>query len=171
MVSFPGLKKDLCGALKKAIGMECRGRHIPAVPQWLPSLHSHTAPIWRRPSSGHSCMFSSGSAWVFSRWGGGLVGLPGKPRCGASWWVCRRVERGHKPDCWCDCIQNTAWTKYITIMFECMIKYVYFNISTLIMVQMCLFYAIEKKMNSECINVYHQYPTIYCIGFPSTPLY
>ena len=30
-------------------------------------------------------------------------------------------------------------------MFECMIKYVYFNISTLIMVQMCLFYAIEKK--------------------------
>ena len=35
MVSFPGLKKDLCGALKKAIGMECRGRHIPAVPQWL----------------------------------------------------------------------------------------------------------------------------------------
>ena len=46
MVSFPGLKKDLCGALKKAMGMECRGQHIPAVPQWLPSLHSHTAPIY-----------------------------------------------------------------------------------------------------------------------------
>ena len=35
MVSFPGLKKDLCGALKKAIGMECRGRHITAVPQCI----------------------------------------------------------------------------------------------------------------------------------------
>ena len=62
MVSFPGLKKDLCEALKKAMGMECRGRHIHAVAQWLPSSHSHTAPIWRRPFPGHSCMFSSGSA-------------------------------------------------------------------------------------------------------------
>ena len=40
MVSFPGLKKDLCEALKKAMGMECRVRHIPAVAQWLPSPHS-----------------------------------------------------------------------------------------------------------------------------------
>ena len=41
MVSFPGLKKDLCEALKKAMGMECRGGHIPPVAQWLPSPYSH----------------------------------------------------------------------------------------------------------------------------------
>ena len=45
MVSFPDLKKDLCDALKKTMGMECRVRHIPAVAQWLLSPHSHTAPI------------------------------------------------------------------------------------------------------------------------------
>ena len=50
-----------------------------------------------------------------------------------------------------------------------MVQYVYFNISTLLMDQMCLFYAIEKKMNSEHVSLC----TIsipQCIGFPSTPL-
>ena len=36
MVSFPGLKKYLCGALKKAMGMECKGWHIP---QYLSGYH------------------------------------------------------------------------------------------------------------------------------------
>ena len=35
MVPFSRLRKDLCEALKKAMGMECRGRHIPAVAKYL----------------------------------------------------------------------------------------------------------------------------------------
>ena len=36
--------RNLC-YYHETMGMECRGRHIPAVAQWLPSPHSHTAPI------------------------------------------------------------------------------------------------------------------------------
>ena len=38
-----------------------------------------------------------------------------------------------------------------------MIQYVYFNISTLLMVQLCLFYAIEKKLIQ---NMYQCVPSV-----------